>query len=144
MIEFFKKINFNTMIHWTIAIVVMVIIGNFCIEEKSFLARWWISLTGVGLGWGIMFVIAYFIGNLGLVGGGIAMKLIWWVWGSLTGIAGGVSIGLCLNMLFHPEFYVWNIPAIIFTISAGVIASFKAEEVIANYQGKLKGDVLNV
>jgi len=119
-----NKKTINHIVTWVCIILTMVIIGQFCIEERSWFARWWISLSGISIGWAIMFVIASIIGNIGLAGSFGGIKLIWWLWGSATGIAGGAFFGLSINMLVHPEYYKWNIGLIFIILTIGLTTSF--------------------
>jgi hypothetical protein len=123
-----KGKTISNVINFTLSVILMTIIGTFCVEEKSFLAKWWVSLSSIGLTTVIMLIIAFIFGNFGIAGK-IAFKAAWWAWGLLTGVGGGAVLGLSLEMVFHPEDYNWNIPLILiataYTISAGVLMKEK-------------------
>ena len=109
----------------------LVLIGALCIEEKSFIAKWWISLTGFGIVGTIIMVIANVIGGIGIVGAFGGIGFVWWAWGWVAALGGSSFVGFTLSLITNPQNFTFNITGMIVII---LCCSFGYYRFITEYQ----------
>jgi len=132
-----KKISRNIAIDVFVAMVGISIIGIFFVEERSWIAKWWISVVGIGFtGFVIWFLIGTFLSwrSIGVVvlgkGYGIAASIL----GLGGGVGGAAIFGCSLNMILNPDQYIWNVGGIVATIVIAIFVSNGTKAAIDKHQ----------